>query len=84
RAGQIGFLTNITEPLDEKKYAVSRGSFVQQYLSHNGSTPLSLSSYLSEHYDGDATCPETGGFNFVLFAPKSSKSSGSEYEAALL
>ncbi|KAF8342848.1 uncharacterized protein EI90DRAFT_2964670 [Cantharellus anzutake] len=61
-----------------------RGSFVQQYLSHNASTPLSLSSYFSEHYDRDATCPETAGFNFILFAPKSSKSSGLEYEVALL
>ncbi|KAF8342859.1 uncharacterized protein EI90DRAFT_3030480, partial [Cantharellus anzutake] len=84
RINTIIHRTNITEPLDEKKYAVSRGLFVQQYLSHNGSTPLYLFSYLSEHYDRDTARPETGGFNFILFAPKSSKSSGLEYEAALL
>ncbi|KAF8324778.1 uncharacterized protein EI90DRAFT_3074623 [Cantharellus anzutake] len=77
--------TNITEPSDGKKHTVSRGSFAQQYLSHNEGTQLSLLGYLSEHYDGDATHLKTAGFNFTLFAPKPSRSSsGLEYEAALL
>ncbi|KAF8334735.1 NRDE protein-domain-containing protein [Cantharellus anzutake] len=84
RAGQIGFLTNIIEPSDGKKFAVSRGSFAQEYLSHHDSTPSPLLRYLSEHYDGDTTHLESAGFNFTLFAPKPSRSSGWEYEAALL